>query len=420
MNLSMNRRLFLRALGAGALGIAAGCDFSLEDGIFNPCLTEPTPKRLLDNAVVTASWQGIDAAKLWDCHVHVAGVGDGNTGVWITPEMMSPLHPWQSLQRRFYLNASCTEREGRVDEDFVTRLLQCLDVFPSGAKVMLLAFDFHYDEHGERREDLSAFFIPNRYAAMLAQRFPDRLEWICSVHPYRPDAVDELNWSAGQGARAVKWLPSAMGMDPASPKCDRFYQALVSLKLPLLSHGGEEKAVHGASLSELNNPLRLRRPMDQGVRVIVAHCASLGENIDIDRGPNGPDVDGFVLFERLMNEPRYQGRLYGDISAVTQANRTESVLSTLIRRVEWHPRLIDGSDYPLPGVMPLFSLRRFVRQQFLTDTQAQVLSEIRPYNPLLFGFVLKRSLVSDGQRFTPVVFESRRVFEVDYFEPKNL
>ena len=64
MNLSMNRRLFLRALGAGALGIAAGCDFSLEDGIFNPCLTEPTPKRLLDNAVVTASWQGIDAAKL--------------------------------------------------------------------------------------------------------------------------------------------------------------------------------------------------------------------------------------------------------------------------------------------------------------------------------------------------------------------
>ena len=207
---------------------------------------------------------GNRCGETWDCHVHVAGVGDGNTGVWITPEMMSPLHPWQSLQRRFYLNASCTEREGRVDEDFVTRLLQCLDVFPSGAKVMLLAFDFHYDEHGERREDLSAFFIPNRYAAMLAQRFPDRLEWICSVHPYRPDAVDELNWSAGQGARAVKWLPSAMGMDPASPKCDRFYQALVSLNLPLLTHGGEEKAVHGGSLSELNNPLRLRRPNGPG------------------------------------------------------------------------------------------------------------------------------------------------------------
>src|SRR5262249_58720881 len=95
--------------------------------------------------------------------------------------------------------------------------------------------------------------------------------------------------------------------------------------------GGEEKAVHGGALSELNNPLRLRRPMDQGVRVIIAHCASLGENIDIDRGPNGPDADGFVLFERLMNEPPYQGRLYDDISAVTPANRTESGLYTLIK-----------------------------------------------------------------------------------------
>ena len=408
----MNRRLFLRALGMGTLGIAGGCSFSLEDGIFNPCLTEPTPKRLLDDGVVTASWQGIDPAKLWDCHAHIAGVGDGNTGVWITPQMTSPLHPLQNLQRRFYLNASCTEREGKVDEDFVTRLLQCLDVFPSGAKVMLLAFDFHYDEQGERQEDMSAFFIPNRYAATLAQRFPDRLEWICSVHPYRPDAIDELHWSARQGARAVKWLPSAMGMDPASPKCDRFYQALVSLNLPLLTHGGEEKAVHGGSLSELNNPLRFRRPLDQGVRVIIAHCASLGEDIDIDRGPNGPRVEGFELFQRLMNEPRYEGRLFGDISAVTQANRTESILTTLIRRVEWHPRLINGSDYPLPGVMPLFSLRRFVSQRFLTDTQAHVLSEIRRYNPFLFDFVLKRSLVSGGERFSPVVFESRRVFEL--------
>jgi mannonate dehydratase len=407
----MNRRLFLRALGAGVLGIAGGCDFSLEDGIFNPCVSDPTPKHLLDNDLVQASWRGVDPSQFWDCHVHVAGVGDGNTGVWITPQMKSWFHPWQSLQRRFYLNASCTEREGTVDEDFVRRLLQYLDAFPRGAKAMLVAFDFHYDEHGARREDLSSFFIPNRYAAGLAQRFPDRLEWICSIHPYRADALEELNWSVGQGARAVKWLPSAMGMDPASPKCDRFYQALARLNLPLLTHAGEEQAVSGASMGELNNPLRLRRPLDQGVRVIVAHCASLGENIDIDLGSNGPRLKGFDLFQRLMEEPRYQRQLFGEISAVIQTNRIEFALAALIRRVEWHPRLINGSDYPLPGVVPIISLRRFVQQRFLTDAQAQVLSEIRRYNALLFDFVLKRSLVSDGQRFMPVVFESRRVFE---------
>jgi uncharacterized protein len=407
----MNRRLFLRALGAGVLGIAGGCAFSLEDGIFNPCVSDPTPKHLLDNDLVQASWRGVDPTQSWDCHVHIAGVGDGNTGVWITPQMKSWFHPWQSLQRRFYLNASCTEREGTIDEDFVRRLLHYLDAFPRGAKAMLVAFDFHYDEHGARREDLSSFFIPNRYAAGLAQRFPDRLEWICSIHPYRADAIEELDWSAGQGARAVKWLPSAMGMDPASPKCDRFYQALARLNLPLLTHAGEEQAVSGASMGELNNPLRLRRPLDQGVRVIVAHCASLGENIDIDLGSNGPRLKGFDLFQRLMEEPRYERQLFGEISAVTQTNRIEFALAALIRRVEWHPRLINGSDYPLPGVVPIISLRRFVQQRFLTDTQAQVLSEIRRYNALLFDFVLKRSLVSDGQRFMPVVFESRRVFE---------
>jgi uncharacterized protein len=406
----MNRRLFLRAFGAGALGIAGGCDFSLEEGIFNPCLSDPTPKRLLDDEVVQASWRGVDAAQLWDCHVHIAGVGDGNTGVWLTPQMSSLFHPWQNLQRRFYLNASCTEREGSVDEDFVRRLLQCLDVFPRGAKAMLLAFDFNYDESGARREDLSSFFIPNAYAADVAQRFPDRFEWICSIHPYRADALDQLDWSVRHRARAVKWLPSAMGMDPASPKCDRFYQALARLNLPLLTHAGEEQAIAGGSMAELNNPLRLRRPLDQGVRVIVAHCASLGKNIDIDGGANGPRLPGFELFERLMGESRYDGRLFGEISAVIQTNRIDSALAALIRHTEWHPRLINGSDYPLPGVVPIVSLRRFVRQRFLTEVQTRVLSEIRHYNALLFDFVLKRSLVSGGHRFMPVVFESRRLF----------
>jgi mannonate dehydratase len=407
----MNRRRFFRALVGGALGFAGGCTFSLEDGVFNPCLADPIPKRLLDHELVRASWQGIDPSQLWDCHVHIAGIGDGNTGVWITPRMKSLFHPWENLQRRFYLNASCTEREGSVDADFVARLLRCLDAFPQGTKAMLLAFDFYHDEHGAQREDLSSFFVPNRYAADLAQRYPDRFEWICSIHPYRADAIDQLDWSVRQGARAVKWLPSAMGMDPASPKCDPFYQALARLNLPLLSHTGEEQAVASGASGEFNNPLRLRRALDQGVRVIVAHCASLGENIDTDRGPNGPRRESFELFERLMNEARYERQLFGEISALVQANREESVVAALIRRVEWQPRLINGSDYPLPGVIPLISPRRFVKQHFLTEAQAEVLSEIRGYNPVLFDFVLKRSLVSGGQRFSPVVFESRRVFE---------
>ena len=407
----MNRRAFVSSLGLSLLGgIAAGCGLSLEDGLFNPCLTDPLPEHLRNHEIVRTAWEGIDANHFWDCHVHIAGVGDGDPGVWINPQMKSLLHPWQNLQRRFYLNAACSEIEGKVDEDFVRRLLHYLDAFPAGAKIMLLAFDFNHDLSGTQREGLSAFYIANRYAAELAQRRPERFEWICSVHPYRQDALEALDWAAERGARAVKWLPSAMGIDVAAARCDRFYDALVRLHLPLLTHGGAEQAVHGANIQEYNNPLRLRRPLERGMRVVVAHCASLGEHVDLDRSADGPRVDAFSLFGRLMDEPRYKNQLYGDISAVTQANRASASLVTLLTRSDWHARLINGSDYPLPGVMPLFSLRRFVEQGYLSEAEAGVLSEIRRYNPLLFDFVLKRSLAKEGRRFAPVVFESRRVF----------
>ncbi len=35
------------------------------------------------------------------------------------------------------------------------------------------------------------------------------------------------------------------------------------------------------------NPLLLRRALDAGVRVVVAHCGSMGEDRDLDRGENG-------------------------------------------------------------------------------------------------------------------------------------
>ena len=406
----MERRAFFSTLGLGALaGITAACGFSLEDGLFNPCLIDPLPERLRNHEVVRAAWEGIDPARYWDCHVHIAGVGDGDSGVWITPQMKSLMHPWQNLQRRFYLNAACTETEGIVDQDFFRRLMHYLEIFPPGAKLMLLAFDFNHDEAGVRRPDRSAFYVPDRYAAHWAHKAPERFEWIASIHPYRQDALQALDWAVKQGARAVKWLPSAMGIDVASERCDRFYDALVRSELPLLTHGGAEQAVHGASVQEYNNPLRLRRPLDRGVRVVVAHCASLGEHLDLD-GADGARVDAFSLFGRLMDEPRYKNHLYGDISAVTQANRVSVCLPTLLARSDWHARLIHGSDYPLPGVMPLFSVRRFVEQGYLNEAQAAVLSEVRRYNPVLFDFVLKRSLAKEGRRFTPVVFESRRLF----------
>jgi len=232
---------------------------------------------------------------------------------------------------------------------------------------------------------------------------------VASIHPYRADCVDALATAKAQGARAVKWLPQAMGIDPASPKCDRFYAALAKHALPLISHAGLERAVFGHDEQD-GNPLRLRRALDAGVRVVVAHCASIGEDQDLDHG--GKLVDSFALFARMMDEARYAKLLCADISAMTQRNRAGPVLARVIEEERWHPRLLNGSDYPLPGVMPIFSTDYLVSLGLLDEGAAPVLREIREHNPLLFDFVLKRTLRSRGKRFSAGVFQTRGFFKV--------
>src|SRR6185436_5879483 len=193
-------------------------------------------------------------------------------------------------------------------------------------------------------------------------RHPTHFEWAASIHPHDPAALDRLDAAAARGGRAVKWLPTAQGIDPASARCDRFYRKLADLRLPLFTHAGDERAVRGFG-EDLGNPLRLRQPLDAGVRVVVAHCASLGAGRDLDaRGSSL--VPNFDLFARLMDDPRYTSNLAGDISAVTQGNRMDVVASLLARR-DWHTRLLNGSDYPLPGVLPLISLPALVDRGLL-------------------------------------------------------
>jgi len=280
-----------------------------------------------------------------------------------------------------------------------------------GVKLLLLAFDAAVTEAGAVSWERTSFHVPNHYAAQMAQRHAQIFEWAASVHPYRRDCVERLEAAVAQGARALKWLPAAMGMDPASKLCDPFYAALARLDLPLITHAGLERAVHGTDAQDLGNPLRLRRALDHGVRVVVAHCASMGQDRDTDRGANGPVVDDFALFARLMDEPRYAGRLYGDISAMTQTARGGAPLSHVIQREDWHARLLNGSDYPLPGVFPLYSVDCMVELGYIEKSAAPLFKGLREHNALLFDFVLKRSLRAGGKRLAAGIFETRAFFD---------
>lgn len=404
----MNRRGFLLGAGALAAGITAW-RYWPDQGIVNPCASATLPTELATHPLVTSAWRGIASENVWDCHTHLIGVGDTD-GTWITPAMDRLTHPLQYAQKRFFLNAGCAAGVD-TDASYVRRMLELRQSGLQRAKLMLLAFDYTYDERGRRLQNASSFHTANDYASSIARKHPDAFEWIASVHPYRRDALEVLDRAARNGARAIKWLPSSMGIDPAASACTPYYQKLQTLNLPLLSHAGEERAVHGAGKQAFGNPLLLRHALDQGVRVIVAHCASMGESTDLDRGANALRVSNFALFTRMMEQPQYIGRLFGDISAVTQMNRAPIAIAKLIERSDWHSRLLNGSDYPLPGVMPLFSLRQLERLDLLAPGQRALLTQIRRHNPLLFDFVLKRNLRSRGKAFPNRIFETRTFFE---------
>jgi len=414
--MNKSRRKFLAALAATGVG-AAAWRYWPDGGFFNPCRTGKLPKHLRKHDVVLAAWQGIDPNQLWDGHVHLVGVGDSDSGIWLTPRMDDVTHLSEYIQKQFYLNASCTERAGSVDVDFVKRIVALQGQFKPGAKSLLLAFDYAYAEpvSGNKKNmpvlDRSSFYVPNEYAMRVAQTYPDKFEWIASIHPYRDDCVEALKQAVANGARAVKWLPAAQGMDPGNPLCAPFYEAMASLNIPLLVHAGREEAVKGGDTQDYGNPLRLRVPLDAGVRVIVAHCASLGEGIDLDVGVDGPMISNFELFERLMAENDYNGRVYGEISTVTQINRLGPPLEAAILRDEWRGRLLNASDYPLPGIVPLFSLPELQARGYINETERNVLSEIRQYNPMLFDFVLKRTVQIDGKRIARDTFHTRWVFD---------
>ncbi|WP_291995296.1 amidohydrolase family protein [Candidatus Accumulibacter sp. ACC003] len=405
------RRAFLAAgLALGGVSVVALLA-RRSPALFNACQAA-LPAATATHELVQSAWAGVDPTRFMDVHVHLVGSGDSGSGIEVNPRMASIFNPLQYAQRLFYLNAACVhDAPGRIDDSYVERLQNLVDGLQPGARLLLFAFDRFHDVDGRADRERSSFYTPNAYAQAVAARHPQVFEWAASIHPYRRDCVEALAAAVRGGARALKWLPPAMGIDPSSARCDRFYAALASHDLPLITHAGEEKAVHGGDQQAFGNPLLLRRPLEHGVRVVVAHCASIGSAVDLDHGPNGPERSCFELFARLMGEARYEKKLFADISALTLRNRSVDIVRTVIERSEWHPRLLNGSDYPLPGIVPLISPSEFAERGMLPSSAVAVLETIRQHNPLLFDFVLKRQLSVAAQRFAPAVFETRAFFE---------
>jgi len=345
---------------------------------------------------------------LVDNHVHIIGLGNSGSGIEIHADMRSVIHPFKLTRFNYFMDAAGVTDKTQADEQYIDNLISQMVNIPIHFQVLGLALDRHYLENGELDEDETEIYIPNQYVFELSQEFAGDIIPAVSVHPYRKDAIAELEHWANLGVRVVKWVPNAMGIDPSSEQCDPFYASMKKLDMVLLTHAGDEQAIDSEGRQHLGNPLLIRRALNAGVKVIVAHCAVSGNGNDLD-APEQDKVSNFELFMRLFDDPKYEDLLFADISAMTLLNQVGDPLEVLLSRPDLHSRLLYGSDYPLPAVSVLNNNAILSYLGFLDDDVLEPLKEIQSNNPLLYNFVLLRVLKhpETGAHFSEDLFRNR-------------
>ncbi len=355
--------------------------------------------------LIVDAFAGIEPDRLVDFHVHVAGSNASKDGIYVNPVWLSWWHPIKRIRTNVYMSAAKIDSQDTAESDYLNRLLELIAHFPKRGRFLILALDKYYNPNGSEDLERTSLYVPNGHVAQLSEKHPDTFVPVMSVHPYRSDALEELEKWANKGCRYVKWLPNAMGIDPSSKRVEAFYGKMRELDLILLTHTGDELAVDAHDLRRFGNPLLLRKPLDMGVKIVAFHSASLGTNVDLE-DPLRRQVPSFDLFLRLMDEQRYQGLLFGEISATTFFNHLPHPLYVLLEREDLHHRLVNGSDYPLPAINFVTQTRALVRAGFITAEERKQLNEIYVYNPLLFDYVVKRTVKhpKTGRRFSDEVF----------------
>ena len=290
-----------------------------------------------------------------DMHCHVAGIGAGGSGCFVSGEFRKDLRYCLFLCS-FGFTGKKLREEG--DDRLADRISEMVRQSKHVDKAVLLAWNGVYGNDGELDKKQTQVYVPNEFVVRAVARHTNLL-FGASVNPYRKDALKCLEWAKRQGAVLVKWVPSVMLINPDEKSDEkkresliRFYEKLVALDLPLLTHTGDEQSFPHPE-NDLADSEKLALPLSLRVRVIAAHCASLGKY----ENKHGEEETGVVRLLRMMEK---HPNLYADISALTQWNRRGAMKDALTQK-ELLGRLLYGSDFPLINTV-LVSPWNFIRR----------------------------------------------------------
>ena len=265
-----------------------------------------------------------------DCHVHLCAF-DPEHG-WTSEYLLKTL-PFRFMRWRLGLKGA----DSQTERDLEAKLLELLAQTPDLDAAVVLAFDAVYTEQGELDRANTHLYVKNDYVAELSKRHSNIL-FGASVHPYRKDAVQELERAITGGAVLLKWLPIVQNFDPSDDRCIPIYESLAHHKVPLLSHTGGEKSLPNLN-THVADPMLLVPALKRGVTVIGAHCGT--------RSAFG-ETDFLPQWVRLARE--YEN-FYGDTAALNLPTRSYAY-KTILDDPQLRSKLVHGSDWPILPVPP--------------------------------------------------------------------
>jgi predicted TIM-barrel fold metal-dependent hydrolase len=269
-----------------------------------------------------------------DLHVHVSALTQAH-GL-MSPHLLNTT-PFRFMQWRLGIKGNDEPTERKIESLMVRTIAEASKLDAA----VVLAFDAVHD--GDGRMDLpnTHLYVTNDYVIDLARKHRQVL-FGASVHPYRKDAVAELERCVKAGAVLMKWLPIVQNFNPADPRCEPFYEALAHFGLPLLSHTGGEKTLPNLDTT-VADPRLLLPALRRGVKVIMAHCGTRSAPSETDFLPQ---------FMRLAKDFEH---CYGDTAALNLPTRSYA-FGPILRDPQVREKLVHGSDWPVISLPPFTKL----------------------------------------------------------------
>ena len=310
-----------------------------------------------------------------DCHVHIVGNGSSGSGCWIRSKALQ--WPLQALMVR-HIGLPVSALKGDLDRIYVDKLLEWVRGSSLDA-IVILAQEQVYGDDGKLLDHYGTAYVPNEYVLKLARAHPEFLPAV-SIHPARPDAMEELERCIAGGAVMMKCLPNCQNIDCANPKFTNFWERMAQAGIPLLAHTGGEHTLQVVR-PEYADPRTLKLPLECGVTVIAAHSASKSGLIDPE------------YFHHFAQMTADYPNFYGDNSAFNIPIRSRVVRHCVKSPVA--AKMLHGSDYPVPIFGHWAWMRGFIDWQ--TFRRCQTIP-----NPLERDYQLKVAMGFKDETFTRV------------------